>query len=161
MPADERRSEQAMSETTGTTSEGTSSTVASAAHTVQETLARPMHAVTETVNHVPGVGMVKGVVGGVLDKVESVSPRTRRVAAYTGAGLLGAAGLIEWPVAAAGAAAVWLTQARRKNGQARQSGQTTATVTAEAPEAKAPVKPSKTTGPSKPAKTRASRHHHA
>ncbi|MEU6346905.1 hypothetical protein ABZ883_38860 [Streptomyces sp. NPDC046977] len=32
--------------------------------------------------------------------------------AYTGAGLLGAAGIVEWPLAAAGAAAVWLTQPR-------------------------------------------------
>ncbi|WP_370067093.1 hypothetical protein [Streptacidiphilus sp. MAP5-3] len=43
-----------------------------------------------------------------------MSPHTRRVAAYAGAGLLGAAGVVEWPVAAAGAAVVWLTQPLRK-----------------------------------------------
>lgn len=30
--------------------------------------------------------------------------------AYTGAGLLGVAGIVEWPIALTGAAVVWLTQ---------------------------------------------------
>jgi hypothetical protein len=68
--------------------------------------------VTSTVSHVPGAGAVKSAFEGVLDSIGNVSPRARRVAVYTGAGLLGAAGVIDWPLAAAGAAAVWLTQPR-------------------------------------------------
>ncbi|MFH9347916.1 hypothetical protein [Kitasatospora sp. NPDC017646] len=75
-------------------------------------LLRPVESVAFAVRRVPGVGTVSGMVDGVLDTVGLVSPRARRIAAYTGAGLLGALGAVEWPVAAAGAAAVWLTQAR-------------------------------------------------
>ncbi|GHD98481.1 hypothetical protein [Streptomyces alanosinicus] len=60
----------------------------------------------------PGATAVEEVFDGVLNTVGLVSPRSRRIAAYAGAGLLGAAGVVEWPAAAAGAAAVWLTQAR-------------------------------------------------
>ncbi|MGW7004709.1 hypothetical protein ACWGCW_18270 [Streptomyces sp. NPDC054933] len=81
---------------------------------------------TEAVNQVPGAPVVKGVVDGVLDTVGAVSPHARRVAAYAGVGLLGVVGLVEWPVAAAGAAVVWLTQSRPEhNGHtaAQQAGQ--------------------------------------
>ncbi|MFE9863983.1 hypothetical protein ACFYPZ_14775 [Streptomyces sp. NPDC005506] len=64
------------------------------------------------VDRVPGADRVKGIVDGVLDSVGIVSPHARRVAAYTGAGLLGVAGVVEWPVAVTGAAVVWLTQPR-------------------------------------------------
>ncbi|MCX5338871.1 hypothetical protein [Streptomyces atratus] len=67
---------------------------------------------TTAVERVPGADRVKGIVNGVLDSVGIVSPHARRVAAYTGAGLLGVAGVVEWPVAMAGAAVVWLTQPR-------------------------------------------------
>ncbi|MFI9158753.1 hypothetical protein [Kitasatospora aureofaciens] len=78
-------------------------------------LLRPVESAASAVRRVPGVGAVGGMVDGVLDTVGLVSPRARRIAAYTGAGLLGAVGAVEWPVAAAGAAAVWLTQARPKS----------------------------------------------
>ncbi|WP_051824381.1 hypothetical protein [Kitasatospora aureofaciens] len=78
-------------------------------------LLRPVESAASAVRRVPGVGAVGGMVDGVLDTVGLVSPRARRIAAYTGAGLLGAVGAVEWPVAAAGAAAVWLTQARSKS----------------------------------------------
>lgn len=84
-------------------------------HPVQDTLTHPMRTVTTAVERVPGADRVKGVVDGVLDSVGIVSPHARRVAAYTGAGLLGVAGVVEWPVAMAGAAVVWLTQSRPKD----------------------------------------------
>jgi hypothetical protein len=59
----------------------------------------------------PGAGTAGRVAEGALDKVGAVSPRTRRLAVYTGAGVLGAAGVVEWPVAVTGAAVAWLTQA--------------------------------------------------
>jgi hypothetical protein len=104
-----------MSESTDTSTSQTSSSPTSV-------LAHPMKTVTTTIDHMPGMDMVKGAVGGVLDMVGVVSPRARRVAAYTGAGLLGAAGVIEWPVAAAGAAVVWLTQPRPKHDGAAGNG---------------------------------------
>ncbi|WP_314176651.1 hypothetical protein [Streptomyces winkii] len=67
---------------------------------------------TDAAEKVPGADRVRGVFDGMLDTVGIVSPQARRVAAYTGAGILGVAGVIEWPVAVAGAAAVWLTQPR-------------------------------------------------
>ncbi|MFE2088754.1 hypothetical protein [Streptomyces sp. NPDC059460] len=90
-------------------------------HPVQETLAHPMQTVTTAMEKVPGAERVKGFVDGVLDSVGIVSPHTRRVAAYTGAGLLGVAGVVEWPVVAAGAAVVWLTQPRPKDVAAAQT----------------------------------------
>ncbi|MFB7629910.1 hypothetical protein ACFC0M_03020 [Streptomyces sp. NPDC056149] len=69
-----------------------------------------MGAVQAVVNHVPGASLAKGALDGALEVVGSVSPATRRVAVYAGVGILGAVGLVEWPVAAAGAAVVWLTQ---------------------------------------------------
>lgn len=75
-------------------------------------------AVQAVVDHVPGTGLVKEAVNGTLDVVGSASPRARRVAVYAGVGVLGAAGIVEWPVAAAGAAVVWLTQQRPASGGA-------------------------------------------
>ncbi len=104
--------------------------------TVMSKLSHPMQTVTEAVNHVPGAPVVKGVVDGVLDTVGVVSPHARRVAAYAGVGLLGVAGLVEWPVAAAGAAVVWLTQPRPEhNGGA--TAQRTAQSAATRPKTKA------------------------
>jgi hypothetical protein len=79
---------------------------------VMDAVAHPLDTVKSTAQRLPGAGAVKGAFDNVLDRVGVVSPQTRRVAAYTGAGLLGVAGVVEWPVAAAGAAAVWLTQQR-------------------------------------------------
>jgi hypothetical protein len=70
----------------------------------------PLGAVQAVVGHVPGASLVKEVMDGALEAVGSVSTATRRIAAYAGVGILGVAGLVEWPVAAAGAAVVWLTQ---------------------------------------------------
>lgn len=72
----------------------------------------PLRAITPDLRQVPGVKEVTKAAEGALNAVGIVSPHGRRVAAYTGAGLLGVAGLVEWPIALAGAAAVWLTQPR-------------------------------------------------
>jgi hypothetical protein len=89
---------------------------------VQETVTYPLRAMTTAAEKVPGADRVKGVVDDMLDTVGIVSPRARRVAAYTGAGILGVAGVIEWPVAVAGAAAVWLTQPRPADTDGAKAG---------------------------------------
>ncbi|MFJ2722783.1 hypothetical protein [Streptomyces sp. NPDC087437] len=76
------------------------------------TLAAPLHGATSVLRRVPGVAAVGRATQGTLDKVGAVSPRGRRLAVYTGAGVLGVAGVVEWPVALTGAAVVWLTQPR-------------------------------------------------
>ncbi|MFG2726518.1 hypothetical protein [Streptomyces canus] len=61
--------------------------------------------------------------GGALDRVGAVSPRGRRLAVYAGAGVLGVAGVVEWPVAVTGAAVAWLTQPRPgERGEHGESG---------------------------------------
>ncbi|WP_432136151.1 hypothetical protein [Streptomyces sp. bgisy154] len=76
------------------------------------TLPRPVHGTVAALRRLPGAGVVGRVAEGTLDTVGKVSPRGRRLAVYTGAGLLGVMGVVEWPVAMAGAAVAWLTQAR-------------------------------------------------
>ncbi|MFG2792501.1 hypothetical protein [Streptomyces sp. NPDC048419] len=61
---------------------------------------------------VPGAAAVSRAAGQALDRVGAVSPRGRRLAVYAGAGVLGVAGVVEWPVAVTGAAVAWLTQPR-------------------------------------------------
>ncbi|WNM33320.1 hypothetical protein RKE30_24495 [Streptomyces sp. Li-HN-5-11] len=75
-------------------------------------LAAPLHGAASVLRKVPGAGMVGRAAQGTLDKVGAVSPRGRRLAVYTGAGVLGVAGVVEWPVALTGAAVAWLTQPR-------------------------------------------------
>ncbi|MFF7211792.1 hypothetical protein ACFZAU_14865 [Streptomyces sp. NPDC008238] len=79
---------------------------------VKEMVTHPLDTMSSTAQRLPGAGAIKGAFDSVLDTVGVVSPRTRRVAAYTGAGLLGITGVVDWPVAVAGAAAAWLTQQR-------------------------------------------------
>jgi hypothetical protein len=42
------------------------------------------------------------------------------MAVYAGAGVLGVAGAVEWPVAVTGAAVAWLTQQRPRQGEERE-----------------------------------------
>ena len=83
-------------------------------------LPQPLRAAASVLRHVPGAGTVGRVAEGALDKVGAVSPRGRRIAVYTGAGVLGVAGVVEWPVAITGAAVAWLTQPRP--GERTESG---------------------------------------
>ncbi|MGK4584714.1 hypothetical protein [Kitasatospora sp. HPMI-4] len=129
-------------------SAGTSSASSSPEGTPK--LMHQVEAVTSAVRQVPGASLVKGVLDGALDAVGVVSPRARRVAAYAGVGLLGVVGVVEWPVAAAGAAIVWLTQSRPGNaarGTARTDARKPAAGPAERP------KPEPETRTAKAAKT--------
>jgi hypothetical protein len=75
-------------------------------------LTAPLRNAASAMRRVPGAGVVTKAAEETLDKIGAVSPRGRRMAVYAGAGVLGAAGVVEWPVALTGAAAVWLTQPR-------------------------------------------------
>ncbi|WP_327379956.1 hypothetical protein [Streptomyces sp. CB02400] len=75
-------------------------------------LPQPLRAVASGLRHLPGAEQVGRVTGGALDAIGAVSPRGRRMAVYAGAGVLGVAGVVEWPVALTGAAVAWLTQPR-------------------------------------------------
>ncbi|MEV6113931.1 hypothetical protein AB0L59_15785 [Streptomyces sp. NPDC052109] len=75
-------------------------------------LTAPLRGAASVLRRVPGAGTVSRAATETLDKVGAVSPRGRRIAVYAGAGVLGAAGLVEWPVALTGAAVAWLTQPR-------------------------------------------------
>ncbi|MEU0406524.1 hypothetical protein ABZ307_01685 [Streptomyces griseorubiginosus] len=78
----------------------------------QQQLPQPLRAAVSVLGKVPGAGTVGRVAEGTLDRVAAVSPRGRRLAVYAGAGVLGVAGIVEWPVAVTGAAVAWLTQPR-------------------------------------------------
>ncbi|WP_461083931.1 hypothetical protein [Streptomyces deserti] len=75
-------------------------------------LPQPLRAVASGLRHVPGAEQVGKAAGDALDRIGAVSPRGRRMAVYAGAGVLGVAGVVEWPVALTGAAVAWLTQPR-------------------------------------------------
>jgi hypothetical protein len=66
---------------------------------------------------------VSRVADGALDRIGAVSPRGRRIAVYTGAGVLGVAGVVEWPLALTGAAVAWLTQPRPRQGSQGKTAQ--------------------------------------
>ncbi|MFH8341979.1 hypothetical protein [Streptomyces sp. AM6-12] len=79
---------------------------------VSSALTAPLRGAASVLRRVPGATTVGRVAEETLDKVGAVSPRGRRIAVYAGAGVLGAAGVVEWPVALTGAAVAWLTQPR-------------------------------------------------
>jgi hypothetical protein len=92
-------------------------------------LPQPLRAVASGLRHVPGAEQVGKVAGDALDRIGAVSPRGRRMAVYAGAGVLGVAGVVEWPVALTGAAVAWLTQPRhgqRPDGASTNGGTQTA-----------------------------------
>lgn len=73
-------------------------------------LPQPLRSLGAGLRRLPGAGQVSRVADGALDRIGAVSPRGRRIAVYTGAGVLGVAGVVEWPLALTGAAVAWLTQ---------------------------------------------------
>ncbi|MFF5313801.1 hypothetical protein [Streptomyces massasporeus] len=75
-------------------------------------LPQPLRAVASGLRHLPGAEQVGKVATDALDRIGAVSPRGRRMAVYAGAGVLGVAGVVEWPVAVTGAAVAWLTRPR-------------------------------------------------
>jgi hypothetical protein len=100
----------------------------------EQGLPQPLRAAASVLGRVPGAGTVGRVAGGALDRVGAVSPRGRRLAVYAGAGVLGVAGIVEWPVAVTGAAVAWLTQPRpgEKPGESGEEGRPTPRVLATA-----------------------------
>ncbi|MGW0335837.1 hypothetical protein ACWD0J_28915 [Streptomyces sp. NPDC003011] len=82
-------------------------------------LPQPLRAAASVLSRVPGAGVVSRAAEETLDRVGAVSPRGRRIAVYTGAGVLGVAGVVEWPIALTGAAVAWLTQPRHEEPQTR------------------------------------------
>ncbi|MFE7979813.1 hypothetical protein [Streptomyces shenzhenensis] len=119
----------------------------------------PLRAAASAVRRVPGAEALSRAGEGILDKVESVSPRRRRLVVYAGAGVLGVVGVVEWPIALTGAAVAWLTQAgggqpegtppaagpgtARTAGTSRTAGTARAAGTGTARAAKAPAAASK------------------
>lgn len=87
-------------------------------------LPEPLRTAASALSRVPGAGAVGRAGESALNAVGSVSPRGRRLAVYTGAGILGVAGVVEWPVALTGAAVAWLTQPRPENGHGQQPART-------------------------------------
>ncbi|MEW2623696.1 hypothetical protein [Streptomyces sp. NPDC048106] len=87
-----------------------------AEHNASSALTAPLRGAASVLRKVPGATAVGRVAEETLDKVGAVSPRGRRIAVYAGAGVLGAAGVVEWPVALTGAAVAWLTQPRPGDG---------------------------------------------
>lgn len=75
-------------------------------------LPQPLRFVASGLRRVPGAEQVGRLADGALERIGAISPRGRRIAVYTGAGVLGVAGVVEWPVALTGAAVAWLTQPR-------------------------------------------------
>ncbi|GGS98993.1 hypothetical protein [Streptomyces chromofuscus] len=103
-------------------------------------LPAPLRAPVTALRKVPGAGMVTKAAGGALDAVGAVSPRGRRVAVYTGAGILGVAGVVEWPVALTMAGVAWLTQPKpRHEGNGAATTTTTTPGGAEATAVKSPT----------------------
>ncbi|TGN75772.1 hypothetical protein E5083_19195 [Streptomyces bauhiniae] len=83
-----------------------------AEHTSSSVLTAPLRGAASVLSKVPGASMVNKAAQDTLDVIGVVSPRGRRLAVYAGAGVLGVAGVVEWPVALTGAAIAWLTQPR-------------------------------------------------
>lgn len=75
-------------------------------------LTAPLRGAASALRRVPGAGPVGRAAEETLDRIGAVSPRGRRIAVYAGAGVLGATGVVEWPVALTGAAVAWLTRPR-------------------------------------------------
>jgi hypothetical protein len=83
----------------------------------------PLRVVGSGLRRLPGATQVGKVADGALDRIGAVSPRGRRMAVYTGAGVLGVAGVVEWPLALTGAAVAWLTQPRPQQGGPEETAQ--------------------------------------
>ncbi|MEU6774048.1 hypothetical protein [Streptomyces sp. NPDC046759] len=87
-------------------------------------LPQPLRAVGSGLRRLPGAEQVGRVADTALDWIGAISPRGRRMAVYTGAGVLGVAGVVEWPLALTGAAVAWLTQPRPRSDAQRETART-------------------------------------
>ncbi|KMS73143.1 hypothetical protein ACM01_20225 [Streptomyces viridochromogenes] len=86
-------------------------------------LPQPLRILGSGLRRLPGAEQVSRAADGALDRLGAVSPRGRRIAVYTGAGVLGVAGVVEWPLALTGAAVAWLTQPRPQQGARGETAQ--------------------------------------
>ncbi|MCC5476540.1 hypothetical protein ACFV2N_07765 [Streptomyces sp. NPDC059680] len=86
-------------------------------------LPQPFRAVGSGLRRLPGAERVSKVGDSALEWIGAISPRGRRMAVYTGAGVLGVAGVVEWPVALTGAAVAWLTQPGTRRGAQEEAAQ--------------------------------------
>lgn len=86
------------------------------------TLLEPLRTAASALRRVPGAGAVTRATEGALDRIGAVSPQGRRIAVYTGAGVLGLAGVVEWPIALTGAAVAWLTQPKPEDKPSTSAG---------------------------------------
>jgi hypothetical protein len=75
-------------------------------------VSQSIEAIASRLRHLPGAEQVSKITDATLNRIGAVSPQGRRMAVYAGAGMLGLAGVVEWPVALTGAAVAWLTQPR-------------------------------------------------
>ncbi|KUN88902.1 hypothetical protein AQJ66_05385 [Streptomyces bungoensis] len=75
-------------------------------------LRQPLQTLGSALSRLPGAEQMGKATDSALDWIGTVSPRGRRMAVYAGAGVLGLAGVVEWPLALTGAAVAWLTQPR-------------------------------------------------
>ncbi|WP_164555778.1 MULTISPECIES: hypothetical protein [unclassified Streptomyces] len=75
-------------------------------------LPQPLRTAVSGLRRLPGGHRLEKAAGGALEALGALSPGGRRIAVYTGAGVLGVAGLVDWPVAVTGAAVAWLTRPR-------------------------------------------------
>ncbi|MGA5125009.1 hypothetical protein ACPCTK_23800 [Streptomyces pseudogriseolus] len=89
-------------------------------------LPQPLRAVVSHLRRLPGAEQAGRAAGSALGTLGALTPRGRRIAVYTGAGVLGVAGLVEWPVAVTGAAVAWLTRPRDERGTADGASRTPA-----------------------------------
>ncbi|MER6417836.1 hypothetical protein [Streptomyces sp. NPDC001137] len=85
-------------------------------------LLEPLRTAASALRRVPGAGAVTRATEGAVEWIGAVSPQGRRIAVYTGAGLLGVAGVVEWPVALTGAAMARLTQPQPQDQQSTSTG---------------------------------------
>ncbi|MFS4091533.1 hypothetical protein [Streptomyces sp. AF1A] len=86
-------------------------------------LPQPLRAAGHALRRLPGAEQVARAADSALDWIGAISPRGRRMAVYTSAGVLGVAGLVEWPMAVTGAAVAWLTQPHPPKGPHGETAQ--------------------------------------
>ncbi|MGW7530095.1 hypothetical protein [Streptomyces sp. NPDC054783] len=86
-------------------------------------LPQPFRAVGSGLRRLPGAERVSKVGDSALEWIGAISPRGRRMVVYTGVGVLGVAGVVEWPVALTGAAVAWLTQPGHRRGPQEEAAQ--------------------------------------
>ncbi|MGW1751284.1 hypothetical protein ACWCRD_37890 [Streptomyces sp. NPDC002092] len=118
------------------------------------TLLEPLRTAASALRRVSGARAVTRATEGALDRIGAASPQERRIAVHTGAGLLGVAGVVEWPVDLTGAAVARLTRPKPQGRRSTSAGDGRATSCthgrAAATQTRKPTAPAKkATGPAR------------